>query len=171
MKSQICTLLLMSSVLVAQQKLDEAYTAKIREFTTDKMFLTELVDHLPDAASISKYEDDLLRQNSLIHHGWRVFRWTDRQIAHEPERVKEQLALFLERLPELLAFDDFLPKQMGELVELRVHQDDALQALQKRPVTGHQSAELNNDSIYLFDRCDPLNVVGVYRAGASGRQQ
>ncbi|MGC9973081.1 MAG: M14 family zinc carboxypeptidase, partial [Bryobacteraceae bacterium] len=29
------------------QKLDEAYTAKIREYTTEKFFLTELVDHLP----------------------------------------------------------------------------------------------------------------------------
>lgn len=29
------------------QKLDEGYTAKIREFTTEKFFLTELVDHLP----------------------------------------------------------------------------------------------------------------------------
>ena len=29
------------------QKLDEAYTAKIRQFTTEPFFLTELVDHLP----------------------------------------------------------------------------------------------------------------------------
>jgi hypothetical protein len=28
-------------------KMDEGYTAKIKEFTTEKMFLTELVDHLP----------------------------------------------------------------------------------------------------------------------------
>ena len=66
--------------------------------------------HVPDADRISKYEDDLLKQNSLVHQGWRVFRWTDRQIANEPEQVKEQLALFLERIPGLLAFDDFLPK-------------------------------------------------------------
>ena len=63
--------------------------------------------HVPDAARIIDYEDSLLRQNSLIHQGWRVFRWTDRQIASEPEQVKEQLALFLERIPGLLTFDDF----------------------------------------------------------------
>jgi superfamily II DNA or RNA helicase len=85
--------------------------------------------HVPDAEAISKYEDDLLRQNSLIHQGWRVFRWTDRQIASEPEQVKEQLALFLERIPGLLAFDDFLPRQEGEVLELRPHQEDALEAL------------------------------------------
>src|SRR5688572_13148577 len=29
------------------QKIDEGYTAKIKEYTTEKFFLTELVDHLP----------------------------------------------------------------------------------------------------------------------------
>src|SRR5215216_6588516 len=29
------------------QRMDEAYTAKIKEYTTEKYFLTELVDHLP----------------------------------------------------------------------------------------------------------------------------
>src|SRR5258708_22399906 len=85
--------------------------------------------HLPDAISVEKYEDDLLRQNSLIHQGWRLFRWTDRQLAREPEQVKEQLTLFLERIPGLLAFDDFLPKQQGEFLEPRPHQEDALAAL------------------------------------------
>lgn len=88
-----------------------------------------LIWHVPDPEAIGKYEDDILRQNSLIHQGWRVFRWTDRQIEREPEQVKEQLALFLERIPGLLAFDDFLPKQHGEVIELRPHQEEALAAL------------------------------------------
>ena len=37
----------------------------------------------------------------------------------EPEQVKDQLVHFLERLPGLLAFDDFLPRQTGEILELR----------------------------------------------------
>lgn len=90
-----------------------------------------IVWHVPDAISISKYEDDLLKQNSLVHSGWQVFRWIDRQIAQEPERVKDQLARFLEGLPGLISFDDFLPRQAGEIVELREHQDDALDALQR----------------------------------------
>jgi len=36
-----------SDKAVSQQKLDGAYTAKIREYTTEPFFLTELVDHLP----------------------------------------------------------------------------------------------------------------------------
>jgi superfamily II DNA or RNA helicase len=85
--------------------------------------------HHPAAVTVADYEDQLLRQNSLIHLGWRVFRWTDRQIAQEPEQVQEQLTLFLERIPGLLALEDFLPKQHGALLELRPHQEEALQAL------------------------------------------
>ena len=40
--------------------------------------------------TVAQYENDLLRQNSLITCGWRVFRWTDRQLREEPEQVKEQ---------------------------------------------------------------------------------
>lgn len=92
--------------------------------------------HVPEVIPAEKYEDDLLRQNSLVHQGWRVFRWTDRQIAHEPERVKEQLALFLEHLPGLLSFDEFLPCQGGEVLELREHQEDALLALERMRAEG-----------------------------------
>lgn len=34
------------------QKIDEEYTKKIREFTTEKFFLTEMVDHLPASATV-----------------------------------------------------------------------------------------------------------------------
>ena len=36
----------------AVQKIDEAYTAKIKEYTTEKFFLTELVDHLPASDTV-----------------------------------------------------------------------------------------------------------------------
>src|SRR5262249_17528741 len=38
--------------LQAQQANDEEYTKKIREFTTDPMFLTEMVDHLPASSTV-----------------------------------------------------------------------------------------------------------------------
>jgi superfamily II DNA or RNA helicase len=100
--------------------------------------------HVPDVVPAKKYEDDMLRQNSLIHEGWRVFRWTDRQVAHDPERVKEELALFLERLPGLLSFDDFLPRQEGEVLQLRPHQDDALAALEQLRNAGKTIALLDH---------------------------
>jgi superfamily II DNA or RNA helicase len=96
--------------------------------------------HVPDAERITAYEDALLRQNSLVHQGWRVFRWTDRQIANDPEQVKEQLALFLERIPGLLTFDDFLPKQHGDVLELKSHQAEALDALERLRAEGNTIA-------------------------------
>jgi superfamily II DNA or RNA helicase len=100
--------------------------------------------HVPEVVPAQKYEDDLLRQNSLVQQGWRVYRWTDRQIAHEPERVKEQLALFLEGLPGFLSFDDFLPRQAGEVVELREHQEEALSALERMRAEGKTIALLEH---------------------------
>jgi len=96
--------------------------------------------HVPDVERIAEYEDALLRQNSLVHQGWRVFRWTDQQIADGPEQVKEQLALFLERIPGLLTFDDFLPKQHGEVLELRAHQEEAIEALERLRSEGNTIA-------------------------------
>nr|MCU0983239.1 DEAD/DEAH box helicase [Pirellulaceae bacterium] len=105
-----------------------------------------LVWHHPECITIAKFEDDLLRQNSLIHDRWRVYRWTDRQVAEEGERVKEQLALFLGSIPGLLAFDDFLPKQRGEVVrlELRRHQREALEALERLRAEGKTIALLTH---------------------------
>jgi len=99
-----------------------------------------LIWHVPDAERIAKYEDDLLKQNSLVDQGWRVFRWTDRQIARDSEQVKDQLALFLERIPGLLTFDDFLPKQHGAVFELRPHQEEAIEALEQLRSEGNTIA-------------------------------
>jgi superfamily II DNA or RNA helicase len=100
--------------------------------------------HLPGAIPVDKFEDDLLRQNSLVHQGWRVFRWTDRELLQEPERAKEQLALFLESIPGLLSFDDFLPKQSGEVFEFRQHQKEALDSLEQTRAAGKTIALLTH---------------------------
>jgi hypothetical protein len=52
MKLCLSALVLSAALCYPQQKLDEGYSAKIREFTTDKMFLTELVDHLPEGGKV-----------------------------------------------------------------------------------------------------------------------
>ena len=52
MNRSLFVLAFAATFAAAQQKQDEAYTAKIREFTTDKMFLTELVDHLPEGGKV-----------------------------------------------------------------------------------------------------------------------
>lgn len=41
-----------SLIIAQQQKIDEGYTARIKEYTTEPFFLTELVDHLPASAKV-----------------------------------------------------------------------------------------------------------------------
>ncbi len=51
-KTAICLLLAFSAVAAPPQKIDEAYSAKIKEYTTEPFFLTELVDHLPASDTV-----------------------------------------------------------------------------------------------------------------------
>ena len=57
--------------------------------------------HDPSKVSSDKYIDDLLKQNSMIYDGWKVYRWTDDQIEKTPERVKSELITFLGTTPIL----------------------------------------------------------------------
>jgi hypothetical protein len=58
MRTAIRTLVLAAAAitLAAQQRIDEGYSAKIKEYTTSKEFLTELVDHLPYSATVPTTE-------------------------------------------------------------------------------------------------------------------
>ena len=87
--------------------------------------------HNPDKVSQEKYVDDLLKQNSMIFEGWRVFRWTDTQLQKTPERVKDELITFLGYSPALTYFDGDTPAQKGVVFELREHQEEALANLAK----------------------------------------
>ena len=53
-----CALALLAGAAyaAAQSDLDAGYTAKIKEYTTESYFLTELVDHLPASASVPSPE-------------------------------------------------------------------------------------------------------------------
>ena len=55
--------------------------------------------HQPGIVSEDKYHDDLLKQNSLVYEGWKVYRWTSRQIEKTPERIKDELVTFLGTSP------------------------------------------------------------------------
>ena len=100
--------------------------------------------HHPEAVSIEAYEDALLRQNSLVHFGWKVFRWTDHEVLNDPNRVKEQLLTFLRSVPGLREWDDYLPKQLGGSFDLRQHQKDALGSLKRLREEGKTIALLTH---------------------------
>jgi superfamily II DNA or RNA helicase len=84
--------------------------------------------HAPGGTMVdpSDFRDSLLRQNSLVYQGWKVYRWTDAQLSSDRERIKDQLLLFLEREIAEGTLDGFLPLQEAGEVSLREHQRDAL---------------------------------------------
>lgn len=57
--------------LLAHQKIDEEYTAKILEYTTGKFFLTELVDHLPASETVptpKKILGNIIGAPNILHY-------------------------------------------------------------------------------------------------------
>ena len=91
--------------------------------------------HNPRLVSKDKFTDDLLKQNSMIHLGWDVYRWTVRQMQKQPDTVKDELRLFLGSENRFKEIDDYLPTQRGQALdggklELREYQQEALKNLQ-----------------------------------------
>lgn len=90
--------------------------------------------HNPRLVSQDKFYDDLLKQNSMVHLGWDVYRWAVRQMQKQPDTVKDELRVFLGNYPRFKEIDDYLPAQFGhsfsgEKLELREYQKDALNSL------------------------------------------
>ena len=98
--------------------------------------------HNPSKVSENKYADDLLKQNSLIYDNWKVYRWIYSQLEKQPEKVKDELITFLGTSPMFKAFEADLPVQMGQTIELRDYQQEAIENLQKMREDGKTIALL-----------------------------
>ena len=82
--------------------------------------------HLPGHVSQEKHDDDLTKQNSMMHLGWAVYRWPVRMMQIQPERVKDELRIFLGDHPLFRTIADYLPTQRGGSFALKEHQQEAL---------------------------------------------
>lgn len=98
--------------------------------------------HNPDKVSSNKYYDDLLKQNSLIYNNWKVYRWVYNQLKHQKEKVKDELLIFIGEMPQFRMLEDYLPKQKGKIIELKEHQQSAVENLQKMRDSGESIALL-----------------------------
>jgi len=98
--------------------------------------------HNPNKVSSNKYYDDLTKQNSLIYQNWKVYRWVYNQLKQHPEKVKDELRIFVGEIPTFKMLDDYLPMQKGKVIELRDHQQAALSNLQTMREQGESIALL-----------------------------
>ena len=87
--------------------------------------------HEPGKVSEQKYHDDLLKQNSIVYDGWKIYRWTSSQLEKSPDRVKDELITFLGQSPLFQYIEDELPPQQGSTFALMDHQEEALSGLMK----------------------------------------
>ena len=85
--------------------------------------------HQPGKVSEQKYHDDLLKQNSIVYDGWKIYRWTSSQLEKNPDLVKDQLITFLGQSPLFQYIEDSLPPQQGSVFALMDHQEEALAGL------------------------------------------
>lgn len=100
--------------------------------------------HNPSKVSENKYADDLLKQNSLIYDNWKVYRWIYSQLEKQPEKVKDELITFLGTSPMFKAFEADLPVQMGQTIELRDYQQEAIDNLKRMCEDGKTIALLHH---------------------------
>lgn len=85
--------------------------------------------HNPAKISNNKYYDDLLKQNSLIYDDWKVYRWAFSQLNIQPNKVKDEMLTFFGDFPMFKMMEDYLPKQKGKVIELKDHQQEAIDSL------------------------------------------
>ena len=97
--------------------------------------IDDQASHDPRHISVDKFCDDLLKQNSMVHLGWDIYRFAVRQMQKQPETVKDELRVFLGNDPRFKDIEDYLPTQQGkaldgEKLELREYQQEALDSLE-----------------------------------------
>ena len=85
--------------------------------------------------SQNKFYDDLLKQNSMVHLGWDVFRWAVKQLQVQPDTVKDELRVFVGSDTMFREVENYLPVQRGKALqgfdlELKKHQKQALDSLE-----------------------------------------
>ena len=98
--------------------------------------------HNPKNISDNKYYDDLLKQNSLVYEDWKVYRWAFNELKIHPEKVKNEMVTFFGEIPMFNMIEEYLPKQKGKIVELKYHQQDAINNLEKMRQDGESIALL-----------------------------
>lgn len=100
--------------------------------------------HNPSKVSENKYADNLLKQNSLVYDNWKVYRWIYSQLEKQPEKVKDELITFLGSSPMFKVFEADLPVQMGQTIELRDYQQEAIDNLKRMREDGKTIALLHH---------------------------
>ena len=81
-------------------------------------------------------------QNSLVYENWKIYRWAYSQLKNQSEKVKDEILTFIGDFPTFKMMEDYLPKQRGKIIELKDHQQEAVENLQEMRKNGDSIALL-----------------------------
>lgn len=117
----------------------------------------------------NKFYDHRLKQNSMVHLGWNIYRFAVRQMQQQPDTIQDELRIFLGSHLQFKEIEDYLPTQRDLSIdavnlELKEQQKAALAAL--------QDMRLRQETIALPYHCTPLprHRYGQNRHCHHGRQ-
>lgn len=91
--------------------------------------------HHPLVIGERRYKSQLLKQNSLVSDGKKVFRWSNRGMADET-KITDQLREYFGSADEFVANPAFMAKRDIASFELYEHQDDALRRIADERANG-----------------------------------
>jgi hypothetical protein len=123
------------------QPVDEAYTAQIREFTTEEFFLTPLVDHLPASATVPTPLDFLgyiVGAREVLTYTNRMYPYY-RAVAEASPRVMVKTMGVTEEGGEILLV---LVSDEGTIRELESHKELMARLADPRRTTEGEAAEI-----------------------------
>ena len=84
--------------------------------------------HHPLIIGQKRYKSQLLKQNSLVSDGKKVFRWSNRGMADET-KIADQLRTYFGSANNFISNPSFLAKRDVTTFELYQHQEDALERI------------------------------------------
>lgn len=105
--------------LYAQEKIDKEYTAKILEYTTEKFFLTRLVDHLPASETVptpKKILGDVIGAPNILHY---------------TADINKYMRAVAEASPRVSAFSIGLSDEGKEMILVAVSDEKNIQKLER----------------------------------------
>lgn len=111
--------------------------------------------HNKAIVSQNKFYDDLLKQNSMVHLGWDVYRWAVRQMQIQPDTVKDELRVFLGTHPQFREIEDYLPAEGNNAPFVIDNMDNTFQI---KLATG-----FNEESLALLKKADKDKKSMIWR--------
>ena len=105
--------------LPAQQEVDKEYTQKILEYTTEKFFLTELVDHLPASPTVPNPREVL----------GEVIGAPD--ILHYTDEINRYMKAVADKSPRAMAFTTGLSDEGKKMITVAVSDEKNIERLKR----------------------------------------